>query len=1254
MRRLGTVRGVAVRGLGAVLVATVALGTFGTPASLHAGTTGSARYSGEVSYYGRPAPDGALLTVNLGPDVVAASPVTRSEGQSAFSVTVPGDDPRTPRREGPRENDTLTFRVNGVPTDQTETYNDLEDRTLGLTVTRIGICVGAYEDRDRDLVHDPDEPWLADVVIHVVHFRTDLSYRTTGQDEPYCNLFAAEPKDVRAVDWPAQFDPPAGQGQPAVHIDQTEGVFTVAFPFVRLGAAGTGTPDVTPGATPTPTSPPSPPTSTPVTPASATPAPATPATGPTPTGATPSAGVTTELWVDSTADPGTVGDDRLTLREAMRLAVGDLALSALSAAERQHVTGPTGADVHDVIRFDPVVFPPGLGAAIFVQPPPDPGPQTGRWVAATSVCRPVFWSPPKPSLPPLSTGGDTIDATGATVTLAGELAGDLFDGLVITSDGNALRGLRLRSFNAGVLLYGTARGNTIGGADGDQGLTISQSIAGVVLHGADVAANVVVGNVIGASPDGAPGNATHGVLVAGGAHDNVVGQPGVANVVGDNAASGVAVVGGGTRGNVIAGNRIGTNLTGDRAVPNAMGVVVGCGASDNVVGGLTADAANLIGGNTGEGVWLLSPESQGNAVLGNVIGLGVDRWTALPNQGNGVLVSDGASNHRIGGSEPGAGNVIADNFGAGVRVVGAASTGIAVRRNSITGNGAGGIVLEGGANGRLPAPVVTYVASPAVMGWAPPGTLVEVYSDEGGQGHFYEGDARAGADGLFRFQGAQPLHGPNITALAVDGVGNTSPFGGVGVPPATATAGPSATPEGAGSVTYLPLVLRDQVLFALVTLEPAAAQVPMGGLVTLEVRVRGARNLFGMQWMIDFPAQGLEVIDDDPGTVGIQIAPGDFPDPGRVFVADNRANNVTGVISYAFTLVEGPPANGDGLIARIRFRGRAPGVASVHFRELALADEQANELAAHGLDATINVLPPPTATAPPSPTGTVVPSLTPTPSPSRPATATARPSDTATITPTARPTNTATITPTARPTDTATITPTPSATQLPSDTPVPSVTPLASDTPAPTRTVAPTDMPSATATARATETTRPTHTPPPSVTPVPTGDPCQRPLVNPGFETDAAWVLQGGRPPRYSDAMAHSGRRSLYLGIAPGEANAYAYSTTWQPVTVPANTTTMAVSAWTFQGAEPGGGADRQLVLVYDVNPADNTSAGRAPIAVVVAERSNAQAWQRRSLTMDVTAWRGKTLWFYASVVNDGLGGRAYMLLDDTEVAFCP
>jgi hypothetical protein len=133
-----------------------------------------------------------------------------------------------------------------------------------------------------------------------------------------------------------------------------------------------------------------------------------------------------------------------------------------------------------------------------------------------------------------------------------------------------------------------------------------------------------------------------------------------------------------------------------------------------------------------------------------------------------------------------------------------------------------------------------------------------------------------------------------------------------------------------------------------------------------------------------------------------------------------------------------------------------------------------------------------------------------------------------------------------------------------------------------------------------------------------------------------------------------SGERSALLGIAPGEPNVFSYSTLWQPVPVPDDSSSMTVAAWTHQGTEPGGGPDRQLLLVYDVDPADNTQGQHAPIAYVFGERENVGEWQRRTLTMDVTSYRGRTLWMYSTVLNDGLGGRAWMYLDDVEVEFCP
>jgi hypothetical protein len=118
---------------------------------------------------------------------VATTRVTLSpENEPVYLLVVEADDPATPQREGPAENELLTFRVNGVPADQIEFFNAGEDRRIDLTVSRIEICLGAYHDLDRDMARDPGEPWLAGVTINVRQFFVVRSYTTTGLDEPSC------------------------------------------------------------------------------------------------------------------------------------------------------------------------------------------------------------------------------------------------------------------------------------------------------------------------------------------------------------------------------------------------------------------------------------------------------------------------------------------------------------------------------------------------------------------------------------------------------------------------------------------------------------------------------------------------------------------------------------------------------------------------------------------------------------------------------------------------------------------------------------------------------------------------------------------------------------------------------------------------------------------------------------------------------------------------------------------------------------
>jgi titin len=83
--------------------------------------------------------------------------------------------------------------------------------------------------------------------------------------------------------------------------------------------------------------------------------------------------------------------------------------------------------------------------------------------------------------------------------------------------------------------------------------------------------------------------------------------------------------------NGIQGNRVGIGITGG-ALPNDVGIIVLNGASDNLIGGTTAGAGNIIADNTQQGVVIGNNTSDttttGNAILGNSIfgngGLGID------------------------------------------------------------------------------------------------------------------------------------------------------------------------------------------------------------------------------------------------------------------------------------------------------------------------------------------------------------------------------------------------------------------------------------------------------------------------------------------------------------------------------------------------------------------------------------------------------------------------------------------------------
>ncbi|GAG08749.1 unnamed protein product, partial [marine sediment metagenome] len=156
------------------------------------------------------------------------------------------------------------------------------------------------------------------------------------------------------------------------------------------------------------------------------------------------------ITVDSTDDTDT-RDWELTLREAMKLATGELLLGELKQGECNQVSGtswefplgpceakhsPGGASA-DTIVFSGGDFPPGGSATI-----------------ALSY-----------SLPALDTGNDSVDGSATVVAVDGGWPSITpFDCFEITSDNNSIKGLEINGCWAGVDIRDGAQDNTIGGS----------------------------------------------------------------------------------------------------------------------------------------------------------------------------------------------------------------------------------------------------------------------------------------------------------------------------------------------------------------------------------------------------------------------------------------------------------------------------------------------------------------------------------------------------------------------------------------------------------------------------------------------------------------------------------------------------------------------------------------------------------------------------------------------------------------------
>jgi titin len=292
---------------------------------------------------------------------------------------------------------------------------------------------------------------------------------------------------------------------------------------------------------------------------------------------------------------------------------------------------------------------------------------------------------------------------GNSVGIDGPSTGNLVEGNYIGTD---VTGTAAIPNGAPVGIEGVgATNNTVGGTAVGAGNVISGSPNNGVAIFTNASGNLVQGNLIGTDASGtlALGNAFNGVFILGGAHGNTVGGavPGARNVISGN-GTGVLISDSGTTGNLVLGNFIGTDVTGTAAIGNVGPGVFINDSPNNTVGGTTAAARNVISGNLDRGVQIQLNAASGNVVQGNYIGLDANGTNALGNgtggTGFGVRIAD-ASNNQVGGTAPGAGNVISATSGDGLTIAVVVTTG----ENPVaTGNLVQGNFIGTAADGASP------------------------------------------------------------------------------------------------------------------------------------------------------------------------------------------------------------------------------------------------------------------------------------------------------------------------------------------------------------------------------------------------------------------------------------------------------------------------------------------------------------------------------------------------------------------------
>ncbi|WP_281271815.1 GEVED domain-containing protein [Leucothrix pacifica] len=341
---------------------------------------------------------------------------------------------------------------------------------------------------------------------------------------------------------------------------------------------------------------------------------------------------------------------------------------------------------------------------------------------------------------------DTANATVGNGTVAGRnvIAANDISGIRITnSGGTTVKGNYIGVDTSGMSSLGNslhgiyiqnAADVEIGGsAVNDRNVISANGVIGVFVVGA-VSDALIENNVVGllSDADSPAGNGQSGVETV--ATDGAVITD---NIISANGTRGIYLVN--SPNTTVTDNLIGLNEAGTAARGNTTyGIDVGTAAANLDV------SVNTISANGNRGIRIFGGTATNNTIQNNRIGVALDGTTAMGNTNGGVIIQN-TSGAMVGGSGANDANIIANNTGDAVTILGAGANNNTVSRNVMYANTGLGIDLDldnvtlndagdvdaGAANDGLNFPQFSQVTlisgNLTVAGCAPAGSTVELF-----------------------------------------------------------------------------------------------------------------------------------------------------------------------------------------------------------------------------------------------------------------------------------------------------------------------------------------------------------------------------------------------------------------------------------------------------------------------------------------------------------------------------------------------